>query len=35
MMGQSIRRKVLVVEDEPELRHLASAVIEEADLQVV
>jgi two-component system, response regulator PdtaR len=35
MMGQAIRRTVLVVEDEPELRHLAGAVIEEADLQVV
>lgn len=34
-MGQSIRRKVLVVEDEPELRHLAGAVIEETDLEVV
>ena len=34
-MGQAIRRKVLVVEDEPELRHLAATVIEEADLDVV
>lgn len=34
-MGQAIRRKVLVVENEPELRHLAGAVIEEADLDVV
>jgi DNA-binding NtrC family response regulator len=34
-MGREIRRKVLVVEDEPELRSLASALIEETDLQVV
>lgn len=34
-MGQAIRRKVLVVEDEPEMRHLAATVIEETDLKVV
>ena len=34
-MGQAIRRKVLVVEDEAELRHLAATVIEETDLDVV
>jgi two-component system, response regulator PdtaR len=34
-MGQAIRRKVLVVEDEPEVRSLAAALIEESDLQVV
>ncbi len=34
-MGQAIRRTVLVVEDEPELRHLAATVIEETDLEVV
>ena len=35
MTGRAIRRKVLVVEDEPELRHLAATVIEETDLDVV
>jgi DNA-binding NtrC family response regulator len=34
-MGRAIMRKVLVVEDEPDLRSLASALIEETDLQVV
>lgn len=34
-MGQAIRRKVLLVENEPELRHLAATVIEETDMEVV
>ncbi|WP_046869236.1 response regulator [Microvirga massiliensis] len=34
-MGQAIRRKVLVVEDEPEVRSLAATLLEETDLQVV
>jgi DNA-binding NtrC family response regulator len=34
-MGQAIRRKVLVVEDDPDIRSLAAALIEETDVQVV
>jgi DNA-binding NtrC family response regulator len=34
-MGQAVRQKVLVVEDEPDLRSLAATLIEETDLQVV
>jgi hypothetical protein len=34
-MGQAIRRKILVVEDEPDVRSPAAALIEEMDAEVV